>query len=95
MFGNGQISGKVVAGAQDNEDYAEFLPHLEMLYGVAWHFTRDARKAELLIEQALVAAVIRKHTAAVPSTPKMALLSALREAYVHSSQLASPSPAGR
>ncbi|HQM50243.1 MAG TPA: hypothetical protein PLJ71_16260 [Candidatus Hydrogenedentes bacterium] len=93
MRTDGRVSANTIAIAYDDKDFAEFLPYLKTLYGVAWHFTRDTRRAEMLIEKALVASVAQKHAADAPFKPKMALLSALREAYIQSEHAGRRAPA--
>ena len=94
MWSRGHAAEDWPATLYGTEDFAELLPYLETLYGVALRFTGDKRDAVALAEEALVMAVVRMHTSVTPPPPKMALLGALREAYLQSLETASSSPAG-
>ncbi len=94
MWSRGHAAEDWPATMYGTEDFSELLPYLETLYGVALRFTGDTRDAVALTEKALVMAVVRIHTSVTPPPPKMALLGALREAYLQSLETAGSSRVG-
>ena len=86
MRNDAQYHEKTSIGMYDDADFEEFLPFLGIVSVVARRFTPDPSDAETLLEKALVMAVQRRHHSLTPQAPKMALLGALREAYLQSSE---------
>ena len=93
-FGSQEAAALIFGSLDGNIDYLEkeFLVTLVGRGGAVTVTGDDAAVA--LAEKALVMAVVRMHTSVTPPPPKMALLGALREAYLQSLETASSSPAG-
>ena len=82
MWDHTEETSNTAVSVCTHHDFEAFEPYIGMLYRVAMRFTRDTREAQALVEKALMTAAMRSHDASASSWPKMALLSALREAYI-------------